>query len=77
MFKSDKGTSSVDFTVKDIKKGYILEYDLKNWGTITIEKVNSIKDKLNIPRDFGVRMIDMNSYLNERMNILYYERNEY
>lgn len=34
MFKSNKGGSSVDYTVKDIKKGYILEYDLKNWEAI-------------------------------------------
>ncbi len=34
MFKSNKGPSSVDYTVKDIKKGFIVEYDLKSWEAI-------------------------------------------
>lgn len=34
MFKSNKGGSTVDFTVKDIKKGFIVEYDLKSWEAI-------------------------------------------
>ena len=42
----------------------ISEDDLKNWQTIPIEKVNSIKDKLNIPHDLEVRMIDMNLCMN-------------
>jgi len=30
-FKKDKPESIVDFTVNDLKKGYILDYFLKTW----------------------------------------------
>ena len=47
-----------------ISDAKISEDDLKNWQTIPIEKVNSIKDKLNIPHDLEVGMIDMNLCMN-------------
>lgn len=34
IFKAEKGGSSVDYTIKDIKKGFIVEYDLVSWEAI-------------------------------------------